>query len=587
MTELPTSTVNIQLVESLVQVIQSLSTSEQTLLLNKLLGKTLALESHNADSSFSDITLFKGVRYSEGALHPTVPHTPVPHSNENRYSVGFELEISASFQEPADSTVESEPAEVANDFLEQIEAAAFPDEIEHLPLKTASEADSELVASEGEPAIAPAEETLIIVETEAVTSEEEPAIAIATELSQFEDASVDVAIESVDVAIEAPEEATITATNDSLNLAESESQIEIESPEETAIAASEDASLIIESEDSELEIESPEQTAIAASEDASLIIESAHSELEIESPEQTTIAISEDLSPIIESEQPESVVESLEEPTIAISEDLPSIIESEQPESLVEIAEEPEEVAIPIPAELPVLVEGESVEGESLDAVEEATIVITEELPPVAESEPVDAEVSELEQLELTIVEELMRSATTPTVEPADITGHWAEPFIRAILTRELMGGDGSFLPDEGISRAQSEAIIAAAFDLTPATFSHQPDEEWTRIEAIVWLVRRLGLTGGEPHLLALYQDLEPVLRTAGKESVRSLVADAITTATANRLIVNYPQIDQLQPAERITRAEFAALIYQGLVATGRAEAIESPYIVDSGTFRD
>jgi hypothetical protein len=31
------------------------------------------------------MALFKGVRYSEGAEHPTVPHIPVPHSIEKRY----------------------------------------------------------------------------------------------------------------------------------------------------------------------------------------------------------------------------------------------------------------------------------------------------------------------------------------------------------------------------------------------------------------------------------------------------------------------------------------------------------------------
>ncbi len=42
MLELPTSTVNIQLVELLIQVIQSLSATEQALLLDKLLGESAA-----------------------------------------------------------------------------------------------------------------------------------------------------------------------------------------------------------------------------------------------------------------------------------------------------------------------------------------------------------------------------------------------------------------------------------------------------------------------------------------------------------------------------------------------------------------
>lgn len=42
MMELPTPTANIQLVESIIQVIQSLSANEQSLLLDKLLGESSA-----------------------------------------------------------------------------------------------------------------------------------------------------------------------------------------------------------------------------------------------------------------------------------------------------------------------------------------------------------------------------------------------------------------------------------------------------------------------------------------------------------------------------------------------------------------
>lgn len=36
------------------------------------------------------IALFKGVKYSEGAEHLTVPHTPVPYSIENAISDEYE-----------------------------------------------------------------------------------------------------------------------------------------------------------------------------------------------------------------------------------------------------------------------------------------------------------------------------------------------------------------------------------------------------------------------------------------------------------------------------------------------------------------
>jgi hypothetical protein len=54
------------------------------------------LETPNITTSFlsqtgkqswqTTIAFFKGVKYSEGTLDPTVPHIPVPHSDENRCS---------------------------------------------------------------------------------------------------------------------------------------------------------------------------------------------------------------------------------------------------------------------------------------------------------------------------------------------------------------------------------------------------------------------------------------------------------------------------------------------------------------------
>jgi hypothetical protein len=88
--------------------------------------------------------------------------------------------------------------------------------------------------------------------------------------------------------------------------------------------------------------------------------------------------------------------------------------------------------------------------------------------------------------------------------------------------------------------------------------------------------VSGLGLTGGNPNLLLFYSD---------RASVPSYATQAIATATQRRLVVNYPQPEQLEPMRSITRAEVAALIYQALVATGRADAIASPYIVNPDAY--
>lgn len=43
---------------------------------------------------------------------------------------------------------------------------------------------------------------------------------------------------------------------------------------------------------------------------------------------------------------------------------------------------------------------------------------------------------------------------------------------------------------------------------------------------------------------------------------------------------MNYPEPYQFRPNAPITQAEYATLIYQGLIATGKAAPVESEYIV-------
>ncbi|HEY9611054.1 S-layer homology domain-containing protein, partial [Allocoleopsis sp.] len=99
-----------------------------------------------------------------------------------------------------------------------------------------------------------------------------------------------------------------------------------------------------------------------------------------------------------------------------------------------------------------------------------------------------------------------------------------------------------------------------------------RPQQNLTRVQALVSLVSGLGLSGGNPNLLVFYSD---------RAQIPSYATEAIATATQRRLVVNYPKPNQLDPMRNITRAEIAAWIYQALVSTGRAEAIASSYIVN------
>jgi parallel beta-helix repeat protein len=202
--------------------------------------------------------------------------------------------------------------------------------------------------------------------------------------------------------------------------------------------------------------------------------------------------------------------------------------------------------------------------------------------------------------------------AVTGPTQFSDLGSHWGTAFIQGLVTRGLILGfpDGTFKPEASITRAEYAAIVAKTFDLPQqrgtgtGAFADVNNEFWaaaairvaakmgfisgfpdgtfrpqqnlTRVQALVSLVSGLGLSGGNANLLVFYSD---------RAQIPSYATEAIATATQRRLVVNYPKSNQLDPMRNITRAEITALIYQALVATGRAEAIASPYIVNADPY--
>ena len=186
-----------------------------------------------------------------------------------------------------------------------------------------------------------------------------------------------------------------------------------------------------------------------------------------------------------------------------------------------------------------------------------------------------------------------------------DIDGHWAEAFIRGLVDKGYISGfkDRTFRPEASITRAQYAAIIAQAFtidfkrgannfaDVATDFWGYnaiikanrmgfisgfpdntfRPGQNLTRIQALLSLVGGLGLGGGRPDTLNIYSD---------RAQIPTYATNAVATATYSRLVVNFPQIDRLNPLRDVTRAEVAALIYQALVYRGEATPINSPYIV-------
>lgn len=197
-----------------------------------------------------------------------------------------------------------------------------------------------------------------------------------------------------------------------------------------------------------------------------------------------------------------------------------------------------------------------------------------------------------------------------------DIGGHWAAEFIETLVKKGWMSGfpDGTFAPNSPINRAQYAAVVAKAFQVqtknqipnfsdikrdfwaAPAIAAaasmgfingfpdgtFRPNLNITKIQAISAIVTGLKLNGSNPNIISIYRD---------RVSIPSYATNAVAVATQNLLIVNYPQPEQLEPLRDITRAEVAALIYQGLLTQGILKPIISPYIViptaDAPSFTD
>jgi parallel beta-helix repeat protein len=211
---------------------------------------------------------------------------------------------------------------------------------------------------------------------------------------------------------------------------------------------------------------------------------------------------------------------------------------------------------------------------------------------------------------------------TSPKPDPdpdpkalSDIKGHWAEPFIQGLFDKGLISGfnDGTFKPDDKMTRAQYAALLVKAFNPAPkrdgiqftdvaADFwakdviqqayrsqfvsgfpnnTFRPNDNVQRVQVIVSVVSGLGLSAPDLTALNAYDD---------RNAIPDYAKDEVATATKKQIVVNYPQLKKLNPNTDATRAEVAALVYQALVDAKKVSAITSPYIVafaDSPLFKD
>ncbi|MBD1825382.1 S-layer homology domain-containing protein [Cyanobacteria bacterium FACHB-DQ100] len=185
---------------------------------------------------------------------------------------------------------------------------------------------------------------------------------------------------------------------------------------------------------------------------------------------------------------------------------------------------------------------------------------------------------------------------------------NWASPFIQELASRNIIAGfpDGTFRPNDPVTRAQFAAILLKAFPNaprvnTPINFSDVPSNYWglqairnayatgflagfpggtfrpndniPRAQALVSLSNGLRYASTQPadSVLQVYTDAS---------NIPGYARNSIAAATERRIVVNYPDVRFLNPNQVATRADVAAFVYQALVSSGQVAAIQSPYIV-------
>lgn len=186
-------------------------------------------------------------------------------------------------------------------------------------------------------------------------------------------------------------------------------------------------------------------------------------------------------------------------------------------------------------------------------------------------------------------------------------SNYWAAQFIQQLSQRGVIAGfpDGSFRPEEAVTRAQFAAMVNKAFQKAPErqaiNFIDVPSNYWA--SSAIQQAYTIGFLSGYPGnrfepnqaiprqqvLVSLANGLEYSPSTTVENTLQYFndaynIADyartPIAAATEKQIVVNYPNVKFLNPTATATRAQVAAFIYQALVSSNQASAINSPYIV-------
>ncbi len=196
---------------------------------------------------------------------------------------------------------------------------------------------------------------------------------------------------------------------------------------------------------------------------------------------------------------------------------------------------------------------------------------------------------------------------TTNIAQASDVAGNWAEPFIRALVEKGIIAGypDGTFKPDQPVTRAEFAALLNKAFDLQPVRagrkFKDVPANYWAT--EVIQKAYQSGFLAGYPNgTFAPKQNIIRIqslvslingskLEPSGNLDINGVFGDAAQVpsygqnallAATQRCIAVSVEYDSSRlpggnfgPNTVATRADVAAYIHQVLVGAGRLTALD------------
>ncbi|TVP68283.1 MAG: hypothetical protein EA342_06445 [Leptolyngbya sp. LCM1.Bin17] len=187
-------------------------------------------------------------------------------------------------------------------------------------------------------------------------------------------------------------------------------------------------------------------------------------------------------------------------------------------------------------------------------------------------------------------------------VIPTDIRQHWAASCITALAQQRWITADasGRFYPDEPILWGDYVALLnqisppaqsggwanplerALGIPEAPTVAAHypshyyQPDRPLVRAEAIMALAAKVGAN----YELAANTLINASL--ADGPQVSEYAREGVAAALAQGMVVNYPEGDRLNPTQRLTRGEAAALVCRAAPNPNLQRWIDSAWVAQA-----